>query len=469
MGLLVILLVGTILVAMLGMAQSAYPDYMYAQMKPEEYAPIHEYFANETDVTGIETEIEESDSKSSSKKEKKTVKLPYVLASPENGHRVVEFYAPWCPHCRHFRNSYIKFAQDVDMLATRFGEKVEVHAISCVPNKDICRAVGVHSYPTIRLYKAASTNGTEVRHAELHPFHVLEMLGVQMEELTAEERKEFSSIVKQKDGKRLGQQDVVAQAVSNKIARTKEQMFSDAFLSFDFALRQGIYMSTKALDDTRADAFIAWIRLLYDTMPPTWKIHRQISAIRDNRDEAVKSEKGLLKLIEPFRPDTQEWSPSCTHGEEGMGYTCGLWQLFHIMTIGVVEFNKMSNEWTIISTMEAADTLRDYISNFFGCEVCRVNFLAAYDACAHDRCTRLIKEAGNIPDWKELALWLWETHNAVNVRLLHERGERDGRTVTQEDEINARWPSLRDCSPCWRDDGSWDEENIYQYLKLEYW
>mmetsp|Transcript_9389 Transcript_9389/g.13573 ORF Transcript_9389/g.13573 Transcript_9389/m.13573 type:complete len:135 (-) Transcript_9389:326-730(-) len=37
----------------------------------------------------------------------------------------------------------------------------------------------------------------------------------------------------------------------------------------------------------------------------------------------------------------------------------------------------------------------------------------------------------------------------------------------QEDAI--RWPSREACPKCWRGDGSWDNDAVYDHLKQEYW
>ena len=104
-----------------------------------------------------------------------------------------------------------------------------------------------------------------------------------------------------------------------------------------------------------------------------------------------------------------------------MGYTCGLWQLFHIMSVGVVEYNKHHHHGSLddlIATRRASETLRNCklvvvdcylyfcachvyhrlifslssfpslldIDHFFQCDVCRMNFLSMYDTCAVSLC-----------------------------------------------------------------------------------
>lgn len=81
-------------------------------------------------------------------------------------------------------------------------------------------------------------------------------------------------------------------------------------------------------------------------------------------------------------------------------------QLFHIMSVGLVVWNSNQDtsrvasgekktppglppEHVRIPPAEMADVLRNYIEQFFPCEVCQLHFLTTYDACALDRCTRL--------------------------------------------------------------------------------
>ena len=51
------------------------------------------------------------------------------------------------------------------------------------------------------------------------------------------------------------------------------------------------------------------------------------------------------------------WSwQTCTYGENDMGYTCGLWQLFHVESVGVVEYNRHNNEGTNESDEDLFDS-----------------------------------------------------------------------------------------------------------------
>jgi hypothetical protein len=140
---------------------------------------------------------------------------------------------------------------------------------------------------------------------------------------------------------------------------------------------------------------------------------------------------------------------------------------------------------TRVSTAHAAETIRNYVDKFIACEACRHYFLEVYDKCGFNLCKRLKQPKnsyinsksnnGNHPrgpseaSWYELALWLWELHNDVNVKLLRETEMAAKRTPSRMQEDASRWPSRESCPKCWRDDGSWDSDAVYEHLKHEYW
>lgn len=141
-------------------------------------------------------------------------------------------------------------------------------------------------------------------------------------------------------------------------------------------------------------------------------------------------------------------------------------------TVGVVESN-LNNvagiEDLFYTPSQVGRILRFYVDHFFGCEVCRINFLHDYDNCGFQRCERLTTEIGALEDWKELSLWLFEVHNGVNSRLMQERAERDSRTPTQQELTAVEWPARKDCPLCWHGDGRFDLDAVYSFLQLTYW
>jgi protein disulfide-isomerase-like protein len=59
---------------------------------------------------------------------------------------LVEFYAPWCGHCRQMKPIW-------ERLASELRGFVKVGAVNCETQKSVCGMEGVESYPTIKMKK----------------------------------------------------------------------------------------------------------------------------------------------------------------------------------------------------------------------------------------------------------------------------------------------------------------------------
>jgi Erv1 / Alr family len=116
-----------------------------------------------------------------------------------------------------------------------------------------------------------------------------------------------------------------------------------------------------------------------------------------------------------------------------------------------------------------AETMRNFIEHFFGCEECRRHFLQEYDGCGHERCARLSPHVHNYDQWIQLPTWLFETHNAVNARIVREKASREKRDVMDTELQASQWPSRKVCPTCWSDSGGYDDEVVYKFLRTEYW
>lgn len=92
-----------------------------------------------------------------------------------------------------------------------------------------------------------------------------------------------------------------------------------------------------------------------------------------------------------------------------------------------------------------------------------------YDDCEVDRCERLSDEASHSFAWHELPLWLMETHNKVNIRLLEEQAERQKIHLSEEDKQKVVWPQKKFCPQCWTINGTINKREAYEHLKDSYW
>eukprot|EP00980_Cylindrotheca_fusiformis_P012001 scaffold2838_cov112-Cylindrotheca_fusiformis.AAC.3 len=426
-------------------------EYMYLKMDADARYPVQEI------------RIEDATTKDGSVE-------PFFLSENYPNPRVVEFYAHWCPHCMHFKPQYIQFARTMTQVTEDLYPPmtIEIFAVSCVPFHEVCKNHNVLSYPVVQLYSAHSSTGSPIERNLLHPFTVLRRFGISV-----------SGLQETNDPQREdGMVHVAAAAAKHKngspyfLYRSQQQIFQDAHLSFDFVLRNGVFVTNDALDSKRQQVLKEFLTLLQKAFPTTSSIQPLVENLIDEIDTISQSDSNLLLVLDKHPTPSSSWSPACL--QHGTGYTCGLWQIFHIICIGTVEWNQMSpNPQYHLSPLKVADSIRDFVDNFFQCEECRMHFTHEYDSCGHDRCNRLIDDGpgSTIQEWKELPLWLYETHNGVNARLRRERMERhdEQEEMYPTTPSDVLWPPRDQCPSCWLSTDRWEDNAVYEYMRSRYW
>jgi thiol oxidase len=426
-------------------------QYLYLKEPPEQVYPVQEF-------------------KDSSK--------PDFLYNSEYPYpRIVEFYAHWCGHCQHFKPKFIEFAKSLYATTTAwFGETVvvQVHAISCVPHQTICNDFKIHGFPSLRLFPAYSLNGTDLPQGKLSPTHVLRQLG--MVKPDSKKNSHQRNPTMKADAVAAGGGFQTVGPPPHFLPRTVKETWDDAHLSLDFLLRNGVFLSNGPLDASASDALIQFLDICRRALAPSSSLSPLVQGLWKLQSTITHSDADLIQVLDNFpdaSPPSQTWSPACL--QHGTGYTCGLWTLFHCVTVGTVEWNLQNGEnpQLLLATMQVADAIRNFIEHFFQCDECRAHFIKEYDSCGYDRCNRLSFDQSSgstksLGDWKQLVLWLYETHNGVNVRL---RGERIAIHEHEDttDEWQVQWPAVDQCPMCWLSHGRWDEDRVYRFLRMQYW
>ena len=441
------------------------------------------YLNNPNNVKGHVQELV-----ATTKNDERSDQLPDFLLRNQEKPRFVVFYSPVCPHCVHYAPDYIRIAKkiidDVESDA-RF------HAISCSVHHALCIKQSIKGYPTVLAIRAGEnvTNAISIeKNTKLNEFiKALNNRTTSYNEKTQmEEAKQPKDVLKAstKKNQRIQQESIAS--ISDKTAH-----FQDAAASFYFTLKQGVFMEPGPLNHEKRIAFRNFLTVLQYALPLEDLTMKQllevVEDIMGNLEKVMDNEENLLYVLEKHASSARkdfEWTNACTKGHTAMGYTCGLWNLFHIITLGFsvginrstvsdpTDSNKKDFEAPItasdiISAQFVGDALRDFVLHFFGCMECSSHFVHMYDSCQNDLCHRLLPSS----DTREVPLWLWEIHNIVNVRLARERLEREtGGAIAAIESTNQEslWPSIIECPSCRKLEG-WDSAAVYDFLKDTYW
>ncbi|GAP85255.1 putative protein disulfide-isomerase [Rosellinia necatrix] len=78
------------------------------------------------------------------------------LIARSNHTSVVEFYAPWCGHCKNLKPAFEKAAKNLEGLA-------KVAAVNCDEdeNKQLCGMMGVQGFPTLKIVRPGKKKGSK--------------------------------------------------------------------------------------------------------------------------------------------------------------------------------------------------------------------------------------------------------------------------------------------------------------------
>lgn len=127
------------------------------------------------------------------------------------------------------------------------------------------------------------------------------------------------------------------------------------------------------------------------------------------------------------------------------GYSCGLWELFHFLTVQSALDTNSSDP------LDALKAIHGYVKNFFGCTDCSQHFQAMADEL----------QIWQVTSKDEAVLWLWRAHNQVNKRLAGDATEDAAYPKIQ-------FPSPATCASCRDRAENWELPEVLRFLKELY-
>ncbi|KAL7074202.1 hypothetical protein ACQ4LE_006338 [Meloidogyne hapla] len=209
------------------------------------------------------------------------------------------------------------------------------------------------------------------------------------------------------------------------------------------------------LGNTELQALKEFIHLVRRHGPGSVPVRRLFfrldSWLRAQHQPVISADKYLAK-VEQFQTELGHPIPAnvsylaCRGSKSHLrGYTCGLWTIFHILTVRAYKERKDDPKFDPVK--EVLEPIHQFVVQFLSCEVCSKNF------------DKMAKEDGLLSVHKpeNVVLWLWRGHNKVNKRLKGEPSE-DPKFPKQQ------FPPESVCADCRNSDGSFDEEKVLKFL-----
>jgi hypothetical protein len=199
----------------------------------------------------------------------------------------------------------------------------------------------------VRLFKPGATEGIDISFMEINPVRALQKMGMVIDGREREDDWDLSAKVDNHYAQwQIWINDILGREheIRPYHRRTRDELRADIHLSLDFALRDGVFTSEGPVTEKASKALKEWLKLLHKTLPEGWDAHKLIDELLSNYMYIIKNEAYLTNVLDQYPPENAQWSEACSHGDPDAGYTCGLWELFHVMTIGVVRFNMENPE-----------------------------------------------------------------------------------------------------------------------------
>ncbi|KAK3586727.1 hypothetical protein CHS0354_017525 [Potamilus streckersoni] len=168
------------------------------------------------------------------------------------------------------------------------------------------------------------------------------------------------------------------------------------------------------------------------------------------------SGEGWLEKIDSFQtedtflPDKIQWMTCRGSETRYRGYPCGLWTLFHTLTVSFFGTTRGSPN---TDPLEVLDAFQGYMKFFFGCQECSKNFL------------KMAANKGSVvKSSADAILWLWRAHNQANKRLHGDVSEDPSHPKIQ-------FPSQSMCHTCQSSNVTgpegeiiWNSDEVKQFL-----
>ncbi|KAK3134899.1 hypothetical protein QOZ80_5BG0412160 [Eleusine coracana subsp. coracana] len=383
----------------------------------------------------------------------------FLKASPES-FAVVEFFAHWCPACRNYKPHYEKVAKLFNGPDAAHPGIIVMTRVDCAlkVNTDLCSRFSVDHYPFL-----VWGPPTKFASAKWKPKQENSELELIDDARTAERLLKW---IDKKMGSNFSLDD---KKYENEIMLPKNSSDPEQIVRAIYDVEEAtahalqIILEHKMIKPETRDSLIRFLQILV-AHHPSKRCRRGSADLLINFDDHWPTNLSLSsqessRLLGSVAVDNHwicgkevprgYWMFCRGSRSDTRGFSCGLWVLMHSLTVRVGDGESQSTFTSIC----------DFIHNFFICEECRKHF---YEMCS----------SVSVPfkSARDLALWLWSTHNKVNERLMKEEKELGTGDASFPKVI---WPPTQLCPSCYRSSSrtadeavqvEWDEDEVFQFL-----
>jgi hypothetical protein len=422
------------------------------------------------------------------------------------------------------------------------------HIVSATTTTAVTPTTTSHQTSTTKMQNSV----IDISYQHLHPYEVLEKLGI-----TAYDLPDFNENDDDDDNNH-GNDDAVADAMmtSSEVTdtihrsdqphmstlqtttgiyhhRSRKELFQDIHIALDYTLRTLVFSANKTQDHivhlpqshrrsdltiTEQDVLKSFLLLLQKTLPSSTDnigVRRMVKAVVDNFMYAVKNHNYMDAIVQEYRPVTLQYSSNaCPNsnitttfaivddGNDGTDdnmeaakkYTCVMWDILLMMSVGVVDFNIESYDATeMIHPASALQTILEYV-RIFGLSTVnnrdgkhlQQQLTDIYRDCTfRNRCQSLpdapkvIYEDNKDQVSKEYIAQIRSTYIEWKMVPVYIAAVRNITLPQHHSSFVEVWPPRNLCAVCWKYTTTsndipatsmmqYDDSNLYKYLKVEY-
>lgn len=244
------------------------------------------------------------------------------------------------------------------------------------------------------------------------------------------------------------------QALLQRVKKMGDVVFQ---MDLETALRSALkheVATTKLIDGEKMISLRAFMDVIVKYFPTGRKGKEFLDNLRKKLLVDSITGEEISKYLQPMDNEEegifsspQQWLGCSGSSAKYRGYPCGVWKLFHYLTVNSAEQNSGKTD---ANPREVLEAMLGYIKNFFGCADCSKHFQEM----------AVKNDLKSVSELNSSVIWLWIAHNEVNKRLA-------GDATEDPEHPKVQFPSAEACPKC-KDGEKWNFVEVLNYLRHMY-